>query len=85
MANLKNNYNRSGSIAEQKLATNFTMRLPNPFEFKDPKEDVTSNHLLSLVSKDFYLKTEGDKKMQSVNIQLSGSNNLWLNNCVLNF
>ena len=83
--NLKNNYNDSGSLAEQKLATNFTMRLPNRFEFKESREDIVSNHLLSLVSKDFYLKTEGDKKMQSVNIQLSGSNNLWLNNCVLNF
>jgi hypothetical protein len=85
---VKNYYNLTGEITKYKTSENFLRRIPSSHEFiNESREDVVNNHLLSLVAKEFYFKLPGDNKLSTDKIQLSGTNNLWLNmnSCVLKF
>lgn len=84
---LKNFYDKDSQIVQQKVSDNYIRRIPSNQEYKEDRPDIKNTHLLSLQSKEFYMKLPGDNKMSKTKVQLADTNNLWLNliSCVLNF
>lgn len=83
---LKSSYNiDGGAIVKQGVAINYLRRIPMSSE--KISEDIKNDPVISLESKMFYLKVEGEQRLSSYKVQCPGVNNLWLNlnTRILNF
>ena len=83
---LKTSYSSNGeSIVRQEIAINYERRIPTKSE--NISEEIKNDPLISPESKMFYLKTDGEIRLNSYKVQCLGINNLWLNvdTKILNF
>jgi hypothetical protein len=84
--NLKTSYSKNGdALVKQEIAINYERRIPTASE--NISAEIKNDPLISPESKTFYLKTDGQTRLNPYKVQCLGINNLWLNvdTKILNF